>query len=382
METPPFRRRILQIMSNQSTIFSENGTGGRNSHSLVPISAIQRALNRDDVTSVRWLAGDGSDRCYYRIQTEDSSFVLMQLAEGDAKALRKGDYEWLDIAKILTDSDIFVPHPIQIVSEYDAIIIEDYGDITLETKIRELIDCDDYGAIDGLYQELFDIISRFLSISKSPSAPWCRRSFDREKLQWELDFFITNYVKPIIGERFGSEESGAFGVESYKLSAYLAENAQYFVHRDFHTRNIMYRDSRLAIIDFQDARVGPASYDMVSLCFDSYVPFSIDDRVRLMNSGIDHIASKLGQGVADDLKKFWPAMLLQRQLKAIGSFGYLTLKKSRGDYLKYVAAALETLDHNIVFNKEWPFISGKMINYLRADLPQKGSAVNQSGVCG
>ena len=65
-------------------------------------------------------------------------------------------------------------------------------------------------------------------------------------------------------------------------------------------------------------------------------------------------------------------MLLQRQLKAIGSFGFLTLDKQRGDYLKYVPSALATIEDQAVLDSRWPFISGPLLQRLRAHLNQVG----------
>jgi len=76
-----------------------------------------------------------------------------------------------------------------------------------------------------------------------------------------------------------------------------------------------------------------------------------------LNLGIDYLADFLPPRTIADLRAQWPAMLLQRQLKAIGSFGYLTLEKRRGNYLKNVRPALATLAKDIVGDDRWPFIS-------------------------
>jgi aminoglycoside/choline kinase family phosphotransferase len=138
------------------------------------------------------------------------------------------------------------------------------------------------------------------------------------------------------------------------------------VHRDFHSLNVMVKNGTLAVIDFQDARIGPSAYDLVSLCFDSYVPFNNEQRMELMQNGIKHIGKKLGAEMQKEVEAHWKPMLLQRQLKAIGSFGYLTMVKKRGDYLKYVRPALATLANDLVFDQRWAFLSKDLLSMMIA----------------
>ena len=135
----------------------------------------------------------------------------------------------------------------------------------------------------------------------------------------------------------------------------------------------MIHDQKVAVIDFQDARLGPPSYDLVSLVFDSYVPLSPESRLKLLNEGLDLIAASASKEVADRAREEWKPMLLQRQLKAIGSFGYLTVDKSKGDYIKNVAPALQTLLDASVQDVRWPFISGKLLQILAKTLPDRTS---------
>ncbi|MCX6117929.1 MAG: phosphotransferase, partial [Proteobacteria bacterium] len=195
---------------------------------------------------------------------------------------------------------------------------------------------------------------------------------------WELNFFVTKYMEGVCKRPLKGEEKIKFSNDVRSLSKFLSSGSRYFVHRDFHSRNVMVADSKIAVIDFQDARLGPVSYDLVSLCFDSYVPFSKDQRRSLIDRGIEAFEGKFGVQIADECKSQWRPMLLQRQLKAIGSFGYLTVDKHKGDYLKNVAPALETLDPNLVFDSRWPFLSGKLLEILEETLPTKFSSPNKA----
>ena len=128
----------------------------------------------------------------------------------------------------------------------------------------------------------------------------------------------------------------------------LASEPRVLCHRDYHSRNLMLRDGSLYIIDFQDARMGPDTYDLVSLLRDSYVDINdreLDDLIAYF------LALKRSDDVrtsADEFRRRFDLMALQRNLKALGTFGYQTTARSNPVYiqyiprtLRYVATALE-----------------------------------------
>lgn len=332
-----------------------------------PFESICKALNVKNV-HINLLAGDGSDRCYYRITVpnEKSSYVLMQLSGSDAEALRNNAYDWLKIADLYEQVKIFYPKPISKLEEHGALIIEDYGDVMVETQVLEWIKSNKIKDIVLLYEKTMDIISKFFSIQKSPTKIWCQRSFDKERYIWELNFFKSKFIENIIkANSFKKTWVEEFSKETDRMAEYIAGFSKHFVHRDFHSRNLMIKGGNIAVIDFQDARIGGASYDLLSLCFDSYVPFSAEMRVELFNIGKNIIRKATNHEIEDEIENQWQPMLLQRQLKAIGSFAFLTNDKKRGNYLKYVRPALEALEKVEIYDKRWPFISGELIDTIK-----------------
>ena len=334
-----------------------------------PPPAIALALGITTLT-VEWLAGDGSDRCYYRITSPDLTgpHVLMQLSGSDAQALKNDGYDWVKIARLLDARGIFVPRVIATMPEHAALVIEDYGDDMLEGRVFGMAERDEFGLIRTLYRQCSEIVTKFLAIPQQPDATWCKRSFDEERFAWELNFFMQKYAIPVAKITLNKIEQRVFEEETRRLAQALARNSKYFVHRDFHSRNIMVKGEKLAIIDFQDARLGPAAYDFVSLCFDSYVPFTATTRSQLFNDALETVRKSQPPQVFQDVQELWRPMLLQRQLKAIGSFGYLTIDKQRGDYLKYVDPALRTLEEQDLQDDRWPFISDTLLRRMRAHL--------------
>ncbi len=341
-----------------------------------PPHAICSALGVDTI-QIDWLAGDGSDRCYYRLRSPEiiGSHVLMQLSEQDAEDLRKDGYDWIKVADLLGKRGIFIPKVITTIPEHAALIIEDYGNDMLEKLVKGCLENDQHKPVIALYSECFEILAKFLAIRPREEHSWCRRSFDTERFVWELDFFWSKYAEQCAKITLTPAERARFKSEAHALSEELSANSKYFVHRDFHSRNILHLKQRLAIIDFQDARLGPAAYDLVSLCFDSYVPFNSKVRTELLEVGLDIIGNDRGSEVRDDIERLWKPTLLQRQLKAIGSFGFLTVDKNRGNYLKNVEPALKTLEEQDLFDERWPFLSGRLLELLR-------SAVNNQSVSG
>ena len=98
-----------------------------------------------------------------------------------------------------------------------------------------------------------------------------RLAFDVEKLTWELDFFVTHFVEGYRGAVLSPAERAALAGEWAAIAGELAAEPRVLCHRDYHSRNLMVHGGGLFIIDFQDARMGPDTYDLASLLRDSYV---------------------------------------------------------------------------------------------------------------
>ena len=322
---------------------------------------LQEALHLSSLT-IEWLAGDGSDRCYYRLRSSNlkDPLVLMQLSGSDADALKANGYDWVKIAGELADAGVYVPEVVATLPDHAALIIEDYGDHMLEGEVRSHIASGAKTLINNRYEVMFELIAKLLGLP-SQGKCWASRSFDTERFAWELRFFQQQYVDPQAGLNFTSAELQQLIKDQQALAQFLSSYSRYFTHRDLHSRNIMVKADDLALIDFQDARLGPPSYDLVSLCFDSYVNFTGSLRRQFLRQGIATVARLLDPKVAQEIEKTWRPMLVQRQLKAIGSFAYLTNEKKRGDYLKYVGPALKALYEQGVYDERWSFLSGELL---------------------
>ncbi len=162
-------------------------------------------------------------------------------------------------------------------------------------------------------------------------------AFDRDRLTWELDFFVKHFLEGYRGVALDGAERDALRDEWQILAGELADEPRVLCHRDYHSRNLMVHDGRLCIIDFQDARMGPDTYDLASLLRDSYVdlpPDAVDDHIEFFLSR---------QGRARERAEFrrrFDVMALQRNLKALGTFGYQAAVRHNPVYIQYIPRTL------------------------------------------
>ncbi len=346
---------IQQLNPRDANVAMENSRPNK--------SELKDLLNCGDL-DIEWLAGDGSDRSYYRLKPADleNTYVLMKLCGSDAEALKEGRYDWIAIQKELEVHGVVTPKLIRACPEHQCIIIEDYGNVMFETCVKRGFSPGE--SVQDFYMQAGQILVNLLKMPAKQGDVWTTRSFDAERLSWELDFFYKHFVQNVLEVDLDAQKFKRFSADNQALSAYLAPLSKYFCHRDFHSRNLMVRNNVLAVIDFQDARMGAAAYDLVSLCFDAYVPLSVDERLGIMKEIVTKIRKECGAKVADEIEESWPAVFLQRQLKAIGSFGYLTNVKNKPMYLAYVPKALSLLEALPVSDKRWSFLSDELLDFL------------------
>ena len=138
----------------------------------------------------------------------------------------------------------------------------------------------------------------------------------------------------------------------HRLSAEIASWPRVLSHRDFHSRNLMSHEGRLWWIDFQDARMGPATYDLASLLRDSYV--DLDEHF------VAELAEEFRQRVVpgetrDTFQRRLELMSIQRNLKALGTFGYQGAVKGSRVYLPYIPRTLASARRNLA---RYPELAG------------------------
>ncbi|HXE79990.1 MAG TPA: phosphotransferase, partial [Vicinamibacterales bacterium] len=161
---------------------------------------------------------------------------------------------------------------------------------------------------------------------------------------WELDFFTKHFIEGFRGRTIAPAAREALAEEWGELASELAAEPRVLCHRDYHSRNLMLNGGDLYIIDFQDARMGPDTYDVVSLLRDSYVDLPDDAVERLIAHFIalkrEGLRGALPSGWEEDFRRRFDVMALQRNLKALGTFGFQTAVRGNPVYIQYIPRTL------------------------------------------
>ena len=293
------------------------------------------------------LTGDASDRRYFRVLLQDEPAQVLAVHPGpiDFDAL-----PFVNVAKLLSEMPVPVPRILGHSDQLGIIALQDLGDVTLQAHL---------GAASpaqraALYRQavsFIDTLQRRGAEMASPDYVPYNIAFDVEKLTWELQFFTKHFLEAYQGAKLGAASRDALAVEFATIAEELASEPRVLCHRDYHSRNLMLHDGSLYIIDFQDARMGPDTYDLVSLLRDSYVDFTeaqVDAFIAFflaLRSGRPD-----GDGLSDhdEFRRRFDLMALQRNLKALGTFGFQTTSRQNTVYIQYIPRTLNSARANLV----------------------------------
>jgi hypothetical protein len=171
--------------------------------------------------------------------------------------------------------------------------------------------------------------------------------FDVEKLTWELDFFVRHFLTAYRGASPTASARAALAAEWAVLAEELASEPPVLCHRDFHSRNLMLHDGGLVVIDFQDARMGPDTYDLASLLRDSYVDIAPERVDELIAHFLALSRGRMSRREAEEYARRFDVMALQRNLKALGTFGYQTAARGNPVYIQYIPRTLNYVRANL-----------------------------------
>jgi len=304
----------------------------------------------------RLLKGDASDRKYYRatylLKTSPDrlrSIVIMQLAKLEPEP------NFNCIQKFLKKMDIPVPDILRFDAERGLIFLVDCGDTHLVDKIEA-----EPKNIVYWYQKAIEIIVAFhtrATENLTPDCPAKNLFFDEEKLMWEMDFMLEHYVHGMLKNVLSFDEKNKTREALGTLCKSLSDQNRVFTHRDYHSRNIMIHNDKLKVIDFQDARMGPCQYDLVSLLKDSYIVIEESVRKELLEYYIECMQGYGREIKRDSFYKIFDWMSVQRNLKAIGTFAYQSKILGNDRYLQYVEPTLEYVRKTLENRRDLEFLA-------------------------
>jgi aminoglycoside/choline kinase family phosphotransferase len=293
------------------------------------------------------LTGDASDRRYVRILLHDAPSQVIAVYP---QAFDVEQLPFANVTRLMAAMPVPVPAILGHSNELGILALQDLGDVTLQAHLGAATRAEHA----ALYRQAVTLISKMQQRGRELASdrylPY-GIAFDVEKLSWELQFFIKHFLEAYRGAVLTTAERQALDAELLRIAEELAAEPRVFCHRDYHSRNLMLHDGQLFIIDFQDARMGPDTYDLVSLLRDSYMDFSereIDELIAfflaLRGVGADATAGDLEAG---QFRRRFDMMALQRNLKALGTFGFQTTSRGNPVYIQYIPRTLAYVRNNM-----------------------------------
>lgn len=285
--------------------------------------------------SIEPASADASFRRYFRVTFSaggHDSLIVM-----DAPPAREDCRPFIRVAELFGQAGVNVPRVLALDLPRGFLLLSDLG---ARTYLDELDD----GNADALYRDALAALVRIQAISR----PGVLAPYDRALLERELNLFPDWYVARQLGKTLSDEQRNALQRAFERLLANNLAQPCVFVHRDYHSRNLMHATPNPGILDFQDAVYGPVTYDLVSLLRDAYIEW---DEARQIDWCVRYwdMARKAGIPVAADFGEFYRDfewMGVQRQLKVVGIFARLSYRDGKNQYLndqplvlKYLHAA-------------------------------------------
>lgn len=291
-------------------------------------------------TGLERLAGDASDRRFVRIVPPGAPSRVLVVHDGPI------DPDTLPLIRV---AELFrrLPVPVPTIHGADAelgiVVLEDLGDRMLEDAAAALPAVER----DAWYREAVDVVAAIQRggrrLAGSGAAPF-DLAFDVAKLTQELDFFLKHFVAGYRRHRLPSSAQRALDDEFRSLASDMAAEPRVLCHRDFHSRNLMLHRGRLHVIDFQDARMGPDTYDLASLLRDAYVELD----ATAVDTLLTHYQTVSGVRDGGALRRRFERTTVQRSLKALGTFGYQLTVRGNPRYRDALPRALSYARNAIV----------------------------------
>ncbi len=309
--------------------------------------AVARATGRDAGTEpVRRLAGHASLRSYGRVGSPPRSRVVMvlppdarpeEVTQGEPPAVDP----FVDVARYLSGIGVRVPEILAFYQDDERgglMVLEDLGDDMLETR---LLAGDDRRA---LYEAAIDQLARLRAHAEARPTGCLAfgRAFDEDLYRWELHHFREWLLEAWKGARLSPGERELVDRAFDRIAALLAAEPRGFTHRDYQSRNLMVLPGgEQAVIDFQDALLGPRQYDLVALLRDSYVELPAELVERMLARYLARLAEAGGPRLEyGPFRAVFDLQTIQRKLKDAGRFVFIDRVKGNPGFLPSIPASL------------------------------------------
>ncbi len=283
-----------------------------------------------DIQTVQPASSDASFRRYFRVDSPNSSYIVM-----DAPPDKEKVEPFIHVADIFGQSGVAVPKVVAKDIQRGFLLLSDLGVTTYLNELSE-------ENANGLYLDAIDALIRIQSISEPDILP----DYDRAALLREMNLFPEWYVGKHLNYQMSEKQLTDLDKIFKLILANNLSQPQVYVHRDYHSRNLMclgQKDNNPGILDFQDALFGPITYDLVSLLKDAYIEW---DEEKVLDWVIRYWekAKRIGLPVNPDIDLFYKDfefMGIQRHLKVLGIFARLYHRDGKQAYLDDIPLVLK-----------------------------------------
>jgi len=285
------------------------------------------------------LAGDGSDRRFFRLPGEPS-LVLLYHFQPPAREVTEND-SYFSIGAHLKARGVPVPEIHVYCRQEGWMLLEDVGDLNLATVVSEARG--EKEILAWYHRALEILVHQQLQGRQGFNPAWC---FDTPAvtrpflLERECGYFVWAFLQGYLGLEV--DEAELAPDFEHLVAGARVEEAPHFLHRDFQSKNLFVQGEKLRVLDFQGGRLGPLGYDLAALLIDPYVDLNPEMQGELVGLYQELVQQRLPL----DREKFreqYEYLALCRNLQILGAFGFLTREKGKPQFAGYISPALAGL---------------------------------------
>jgi len=315
------------------------------------------------VTGITALSGDASARRYYRVQLNGAgtppSLMAMQLPAGSGLPISSEELAvfkeapkelpFLNVHRFLQRVGVRVP---KIYGQWEAdglVLLEDLGDTALWDRVQGLPERE----VVAWYQKAIDELLLLQITGTKNLDDSCvafQQRFDEKLYTWEFEHFIEWGLEKRPGAKVTRQTVTALRETFTAIAQILDRQPSCLNHRDYHSWNLMIHDGAICVIDFQDALLAPAQYDLASLLNDRITDTVVQPHIeqQLVEYYLDKTIDVSGRGPSrEEFFEIYRLSAIQRDLKVVGRFHYLDLVKGKPGYMKFVPPTVRRLRRNL-----------------------------------
>ena len=304
---------------------------------------VRRALGGQAAEGLSLLSGGASDRWYARLDACVAEFLFGRpsaIVMGVPPRLWRTVEAFADISRHLVANGIPAPEVLRQCPREGISVITDLGDLTLTRAVA-----DDPARRMELAARAVGLLA---AIHMTPTAPpercaAVRLHFDYGKYAYEFSFHVGRWLMKHLDATPTPRQRQTLAAAFDWICRRLAAEPRVFTHRDYQSSNLLAQaDGSLAVIDFQDARLGLRQYDLASFLYDSYIPYSGDERDALVQVYVE-AAENAGWRSDKSFDELLTVAAIQRKLHDVGAFIYTAHARGKTDYLAYVPGTMDMI---------------------------------------